>query len=213
MTNPPDIVPSGTETALSAAEVENVLAQMSKALRAFNMYQANNPVFQRFQDGLRDAIRAVWAKVDRLELTVQEGGFKWGDEVFSVGKGRDSLAFAFYKDGVRFITLLPGFEDEVVSFLDSVNRAMRSGEDADDLISALWLQDDAYAQLAVLFQRRLPADLLGPLLQLDEDRDLGAQDHGVDGLEHEVDRASGVGSRDMGCLLVHGRQEDDRHVA
>ena len=141
MTNPPDIVPSGTETALSAAEVENVLAQMSKALRAFNMYQANNPVFQRFQDGLRDAIRAVWAKVDRLELTVQEGGFRWGDQVFSVGKGRDSLAFAFYKDGVRFITLLPGFEDEVVSFLDSVNRAMRSGEDADDLISALWEED------------------------------------------------------------------------
>ncbi len=141
MTIPPHTAPPGTEATLTVAEVENVLATMGKALRAFNMYQANNPVFQRFRTTLRTAIEDVWRKVDSLELTVQEDGFRWGDSVFTVGKGRDSLAFAFYKDGVRFLTLLPGFEDEVSTFLNAVNRAMRSDQDGDDLISVLWEED------------------------------------------------------------------------
>lgn len=140
MTNTPHTAPDA-EAALSRADVENVLGTMSKAIRAFNMYQDNNPIFQRFQEGLRSSIADLWQKTDRLELTVQEDGFQWDSHVFAVGKGRDSLAFAFYKDGVRFLTLLPGFEDEVTTFLHAVNRAMKRDEDADDLISVLWEED------------------------------------------------------------------------
>ncbi|MBW3554434.1 MAG: HEAT repeat domain-containing protein [Gemmatimonadetes bacterium] len=141
MTNPPRTAPPDAEVALTRADVENVLGIMGKAIRAFNMYQDNNPVFQRFQEGLRTAIGDLWRKADTLELTVQEDGFEWNSHVFAVGKGRDSLAFAFYKDGVRFLTLLPGFEDEVTTFLQAVNRAMRKDEDGDDLISVLWEED------------------------------------------------------------------------
>jgi hypothetical protein len=94
---------------LAAADVESVLTTMSKALRAYQMYQANNPVFQRFQLALRDEIAALWRKADALELSVHEAGFGYADRVFAVGQGRGSLAFAFYKDGVRYLKLLPGF--------------------------------------------------------------------------------------------------------
>jgi hypothetical protein len=64
-----------------------------------------------------------------------------------------------------------------------------------------------------LLQRRLAADLLGALLQLDEDGDLRAQDQGIDGLEHEVHRPGGVAAHEVRRFLVHRRQEDDRHMA
>jgi hypothetical protein len=43
--------------------------------------------------------------------------------VHRLGESRDSLPYLFYKDGVRFITFLPGFEDELERLLDVVNRA------------------------------------------------------------------------------------------
>ena len=105
------------ELAVPVAEVEKVMSTVAKALRAFNMYQANNPVFQRFQAALREGFESLWDQADELALGVTEEGFRYGDRVFAVGQGRDNLAFAFYKDRIRDLTFLPGFEDEVGAFL------------------------------------------------------------------------------------------------
>jgi HEAT repeat protein len=126
---------------LAAADVESVLTTMSKALRAYQMYQANNPVFQRFQQALREEIAGLWEKTDALELTVHEEGFVYGDRTFSIGQGRGSLAFAFYKDGIRHLKFLPGFEDEVGDFLSAVRRARQRDDDANDMVSVLWEGD------------------------------------------------------------------------
>src|SRR5690554_1183612 len=109
------------EPPVPVEQVENLLATLSKSLRAFNMYQANNPVFQRFGEGLRAAFESIWEEADGLELAVTEGGFRYAGRTFGSAKDRDSLAFAFYRDGVRSLKFLPGFEDEVAGFLDAVN--------------------------------------------------------------------------------------------
>ena len=127
--------------AIPVAEVEALMSTMAKALRAFVMYQPNNPVFQRFQRDLRTSIEQLWEEGLSLELVVTENGFRYAGHTFTVGEGRDSLAFAFYKDGIRSLTLLPGFEDEVGPFLDAVNRAIQREADADDLITVLWEED------------------------------------------------------------------------
>ncbi len=127
--------------ALPVAEVEKLMSTVAKALRAFNMYQSNNPVFQRFRAALHDGFASIWAQADKLPLGVTEDGFSYGDSVFAVGQGRDNLAFAFYKDGVRSLTFFPGFEDEVATFLDAVSRAMKQDQDSDDLITVLWEED------------------------------------------------------------------------
>ncbi len=132
--------------AIPVASVEALMSTMSKALRAFVMYEANNPVFQRFRKQLREELEALWDHGDALELVVVEEGFRYAGKTFRVGAGRDSLAFAFYKDGIRSLTLLPGFEEEVGPFLDAVNRANRSDDDADDMISVLWEEDFACLQ-------------------------------------------------------------------
>jgi hypothetical protein len=148
--------------ALPAADVENLLSTIGKSLRAFNMYQANNPVFQRFQQALRDAFEGIWDQADELTLAVTEEAFRYHGHEFQVGSGRDSLAFAFYKDGIRHLTFLPGFEDEVDTFLNSVNRAMRRAADADDLITVLWEEDFVSLQYGYV-------DLLAEGLAIPED--------------------------------------------
>ena len=51
----------------------------------------------------------------------------------------ESLAFLFFKDGVREITFLPGIEgDEMERFLDVLQRARDLKPDADDLLTVLW---------------------------------------------------------------------------
>lgn len=141
--------PGGTESKLwdedaEALEpkVEHLVSTMGKALRAFNMYRANNPVYQRFKSNLKEAFEAIWVVADRLTLAVTEDGFRYQDQVYSA-KGRDDLAFVLHRDGVRNLTFLPGFEDEVSAFLDAVTPALRLDDDSVDLLTVLWEQDFA----------------------------------------------------------------------
>ena len=147
MTDSLDITSLGaTETDLSNEQVDSLLTTLGKALRAFNMYQENNPVFQRFQQTLHEEFAALWEETGSLDLIVQEDGFRYGDHVFNVGKGRDSLPFLFYKDGIRNLTFLPGFEDEAAAFMKAVNRALKQEADEDDIITVLWEEDFASLQ-------------------------------------------------------------------
>jgi hypothetical protein len=122
-------------------DVEALITTLGKAIRAFVMYKPNNPVFQKFQKQLREAFETLWEQGSVLEMVVTENGFRYAGHTFSVGEGRDNLAFTFYKDGIRSLTMLPGFEDEVGDFLAAVNRATRRDDDADDLITVLWEED------------------------------------------------------------------------
>jgi hypothetical protein len=126
---------------LSSADVASLLSTLWKSLRAFHMYESNNPVFQRFQQALRAEFERLWSKADELNLTVQEDGFGWGGELFEVGSGRDSLPFSFYKDGIRYLKFLPGFEAEVEAFLGALRRARQHSDDANDMVSVLWEED------------------------------------------------------------------------
>ncbi|MEJ2217222.1 MAG: HEAT repeat domain-containing protein [Gemmatimonadota bacterium] len=128
--------------ALDGAEVAALLSTLSKTLRAFQLYKPNNPVLQRFLEALHESFRQLWRDADVLHLIVTEEGLRWGSEVFTVGEGRDSIAFTFYKDGIRYLTFLPGFEDEMEMFLDVLNRARQLDQTSeDDLITLLWEQD------------------------------------------------------------------------
>lgn len=136
-------MPVATETDedVVVARIRDVLGLLGKALRAIQMYQANNPVYQRFIDALRDAFARVWEVVPSLNFKIEESGFVHEDRTYSVGEGREGLAFQFYKDGVRYLTFFPGFEDEVERFLQIIVRARLETTGEDDLVTLLWEED------------------------------------------------------------------------
>jgi len=123
--------------------VKDLFVALGKALRAHQLYDSNNPVYQRFVTGLRDAFDGVWSEMDRLPVQVQEDRFLWSGEVVYRSESRsDSVAFLFYKDGIREITFLPGIEDdELLTFLGVLQRARNLKPEGDDLLTILWEED------------------------------------------------------------------------
>jgi hypothetical protein len=141
---------AGQETASPiAAATGDVVQSIVKALRAFQIYLPNNPIYQRAIAGVRAAFAPLWAQTDEITLQVVETDFHWEDEVvYHQPTKNESLAWWLYKDGMRVLTLKRGAEEEeIVSFLDIVNRARFLPADAgDDLLTLLWEREYAYIQ-------------------------------------------------------------------
>lgn len=128
---------------LPVVRVRELFVVLGKALRAFQLYDENNPVRQRFVESLRQALVQLWTEVDRLTLSVEEERIILGDqEIYRAESRSDSLAFLFYKDGIREITLLPGLEHaELSRFLGVLQRARKLTPEGDDLLTVLWEED------------------------------------------------------------------------
>jgi hypothetical protein len=95
--------------------VEETLRALSTAVRSFRLYGGESPMLGRFVD---DAPRRSWrcSSGDRGALAAPDRG--GADPVERVRRSIRpavrvaDLAFVFYKDGIRGLTLLRGFEDE-----------------------------------------------------------------------------------------------------
>jgi hypothetical protein len=130
---------------LPPSQVEELLRTLVKGLRAFQMYLPNNPIYQRAVQAVRAAFQPVWSGgVDRLVLQIVETDMVWEEQVvYHQPNKSESLAWSLFKDGMRVLTLLPGVEqDEIIRFLEIVQRARTLAPDAgDDLLTLLWEQD------------------------------------------------------------------------
>jgi HEAT repeat protein len=132
----------GVETPVPPARVAELFSAIDKASRSQRLYQPNNPVYRGFISAAQKHITKLWDDVSSFTVSVEEQGFRWYGRLFGMGEGRDTLPFLFYKDGIRFITLLPGFEDEFERFLDAVNRARAHAQGGDeDIVTLLWQEE------------------------------------------------------------------------
>ncbi len=133
-------------SSLPTEEVKELFVCLSKALRAQQLYDANNPVYQRFFSQFGEALSSLWKQVDRLQIQVEEDRFTWmGEEVYRQGARSDSLAFLLFKDGIREFTIHQGLEEhELAAFLQVLNRARDLRPEGDDLLTVLWETDLQY---------------------------------------------------------------------
>ncbi len=124
-------------------QVRALFVTLGKAVRAFQLYDGNNPVRKRFVDALREEFERLWGEVDGLVVSVDEDRLSLdGHEVYAADNRNDSLAFLFFKDGVRELTFLPGIErDELERFLGVLQRARKLVPEGDDLLTILWEEE------------------------------------------------------------------------
>jgi HEAT repeat protein len=135
---------AGAGTVLPASQVAELIQSLVKALRAFQMYLPNNPIYHRAVEQVRAAFVPVWAAADEIVLRVAETDFVWEDQtVYHQLSKSDSLAWTLYKDGLRVLTLRRGVEqEEIARLLALVNRARFLSADApDDLLTLLWEEE------------------------------------------------------------------------
>jgi HEAT repeat protein len=132
-------MPAGPEAeGLAHGRASELIGLLAKGIRARQTYSPNNPVYQKFMGALRSAFAAAFEQTSELRIAVEESAFRIGEESVTVGEGRDSLAFFFYKDGIRRLEFLPGFEAELELFLDLLHQAKQAGPEGEDLVTLLW---------------------------------------------------------------------------
>ena len=135
--------PIGAPAILPPTHVEELIKTLIKALRAFQMYLPNNPIYQKAQANIVDAFRPIWEATDHLVLSIVETDFVWEENViYHQPTKSESLAWTLYKDGMRILTFKPGAEHrELPKFLEVVQKARMLPADADDdLNTLLWEQ-------------------------------------------------------------------------
>lgn len=124
--------------------VEDVLKILDKAVRAHQLYMHNNPTYLKAVENARRAFDPLWQQVDELVLQVTETQLVWYEvPVHSQpDKAGDSLPWIFFKDGLRELTLLPGFENEELErFLAIIPKVRHAQAHEDDLLTLLWEQE------------------------------------------------------------------------
>jgi hypothetical protein len=150
LANGPKRDPEPLDPPFSAAPVEELLRLISKAARAHQLYLPNNPIYRRAIENLRAGFPPIWAEVDELTLTITESEIRWFDTHVAGeagNKSSDNLAWLFYKDGVRELTFIKGFEEaEFIKFLALIQRARKGSPDEDDLVTMLWESDLSFVR-------------------------------------------------------------------
>lgn len=151
---------------LPASQVSELIQAMVKALRAFQMYLPNNPIYQRSIQNVRNAFGPIWAATDELTLHVSESDLLWEEQsVYHQINRSDSVAWSLFKDGMRELTLYKGAEaEELPQLLATINKARFLPADAgDDLLTLLWAMEfDLIKYRFIDFFAEGGGDLPGP---------------------------------------------------
>jgi HEAT repeat protein len=116
------------------------LGMFARTLKTCRLYDAGNPAAVRFREELARSLRlllsehgAVTYRFTADDVTCE------GHSLYPARSRDDNLAFPFYRDGVRGITLTPGAEPrECDALVDAVLGVTGQNLDGDDLVTLLW---------------------------------------------------------------------------
>lgn len=129
--------------------ISEALRALAKALRANQLYLPNNPTRQRATEIAQSLFIQVWSLTDSIRLEIHESEFLWEEQAVyrDAERGAEALPFVFYRDGLRELELLPGFElEELPTLLALLQRAKSASPDEDDLVTLLWVADFAHVR-------------------------------------------------------------------
>lgn len=114
-----------------------------QTVKAFRLYEANHPILMKFLDRLKKDFDQYFEEYDSFPLVVGEHRlFYRGKVVYESQDVKESLAFFFFKDGIREIKFFRGLEfREMVDFLHIVRKSESVNHLEDDLVTLLWEKD------------------------------------------------------------------------
>lgn len=125
-----------------AAIAEEALRALFKAQRAQQLYNANSPSRGAAVELARAQLCKAWEVADPLVFGVRRQALLFNDEPVLVESSiaGDGLAWLLYREGIREIRFLQGFEQaELEVLLDILGRARVATINEDDLVTMLWL--------------------------------------------------------------------------
>ncbi len=136
-------------------EVESagqICIRLHQAYRDHRLYPEGHPTTQGAMDRLVGLVQAHTETFGSLVLEVEEDRLILQDEPVDVKSGNtENLAFLFFRDGIRTLTIHQGIEPgELAGFVDCLSRADQLADLDHDLITALWEQDLTHIECEVV---------------------------------------------------------------
>jgi HEAT repeat protein len=130
-----------SEPSFPIVYVTDLLKAFVKAVRAHQLYLPNNPMHARSLEAVRESFAALWVHTDEIDLQVVETRLEWEGRVVLDEEERtsDNIAWLLYKDGIRELKMLKGFEQEELGvFFNLLQRVRKATDDDDDLLTLMW---------------------------------------------------------------------------
>jgi hypothetical protein len=114
-----------------------------QTLKGFRLYEANHPILSKFLERVRKDFDQYFDEFDSFSLQVAEHRLYYrGKVVYENQDVKESLAFVFFKDGIRELQFSKGLEfKEIVDFLNVVRKSDFLNRMEDDLATLLWEKD------------------------------------------------------------------------
>ncbi len=122
---------------------KSLIQTFLQTLKAFRLYEANHPILSKFLERLRKDFDHYFGEFESFSLQIGEHRLYYrGNIVYESEDVKESLAFLFFKDGIREIQFSKGLEfKEMIDFLNVVRKGDLLNRMEDDLVTLLWEKD------------------------------------------------------------------------
>ena len=199
-----------------------------QTLKAFRLYEADHPILSKFLERLRKDFDQYFNAFDSFSLQIGEHRLHYrGNVVYESQDVKESLAFLFFKDGIRELQFSKGLEfEEMIDFLNIVRKSDFLNRMEDDLVTLLWEKDfshiafttvDEFLDGSANFVPATEEDLIkgseykgsleeGPQEKVDEEEAEGAEAPVKEGLQQVINPAPGQ-SLVQACQLTSEESE------
>ncbi|HYJ31801.1 MAG TPA: HEAT repeat domain-containing protein [Candidatus Binatia bacterium] len=202
--------------ALDVKRVADWIQTLIRTVKAMRMYLPNNPTLHKFQGDLEGRTWSVLKEIGDITLTVQQFDFLFENySVYHNAAREDSLAFRFYADGVREITIKEGLEPpELRGLLDVLKRSTDGPSGQDDVVTLLWERDFRHVEYVYIPLDELIGDASSAPKGREEEEAAGGEPGG--GLpwpgsvaaEEEPEAAAPPSSDPVGQAIAPERSDD-----
>lgn len=165
--------------ALDVKRVADWIQALVRTMKAMRMYLPNNPTLHKFQGDLEGRTWSMLKEIGDITLSVQQFDFLFENySVYHNAAREESLAFRFYGDGVRELTIKEGMEpSELRAFLDVLRRSSDASAQ-DDVVTLLWERDFRHIEYVYIPLEDLAEDGRGATAY-EDDEDTTASGPGI----------------------------------
>ena len=123
-----------------------------QTLKGYRLYESNHPILVKFLERLKKDFDKYFIEFPSFALQVGEHQLIYrGKAVYESQDVKESLAFLFFKDGIRELRFLSGLEfQEILDFLTVVRKSDSVNRMEDDLVTLLWEKDFAHISFVTI---------------------------------------------------------------
>ncbi|MGZ3614769.1 MAG: HEAT repeat domain-containing protein [Thermodesulfobacteriota bacterium] len=133
----------GVETDEELILARDITKSLLKTIKAFRFYPPDHPSLKGFQQQLPKKFQFFLNKYNSFGFQIEEFTFSYrGKALYENRDVKTSLAFLFYRDGVRELRFIKGLEEwEIEGLIDIIIRCENINQMEDDVVTLMWGKD------------------------------------------------------------------------